>query len=158
VTNAGSLGGDKCLKVDDVEERRFHELGFSEAPFNGKEWFVGKESGPLRWGDDLAAKAKCVQKIEKRHIENPETLQIGDFVIGKLQVFQVGEGGIKTGKYGISAVERVIAEEQIKNRGSVCHPFFQITREHGQFIEVCEEGGVAHGSSVVVMVHVNYTT
>jgi hypothetical protein len=51
-----------------------------------------------------------------------------------------------------------MAEEEIENRRGVGHTFFQITGEHGQFIEVGEEGGVAHGLSVFVMVYVNYTT
>src|SRR5260370_29753003 len=47
-TNAGGLGSDQCLEVDDVEQRGLQELALEQRSTNAQQRFVRKYGGAFR--------------------------------------------------------------------------------------------------------------
>ena len=102
----------------------------------------GEDGGALRHGPDVAGEAEVFQIVQKCLAEQLPAAQIGNVLVGEVQVLDVVDDLLETGGDGIAAVVRHAAEELIKVRDAVLHAVLQITVAHRQLIEVAEHGHV----------------
>jgi hypothetical protein len=133
---AGGLGGDKRLEVNDVEQDRFNKLDFAQTALNRQEWFSGENHLAFAGRSDIATKLKMSQKVEKFVTKQAQRREVVKFFAVKAQLTQVIERWLQAGENGIPSPKGHVPEKQFKSGGSVKHAFALIASQHCEFIQI----------------------
>ena len=124
------------------QEIRLHELRLDRGGAHRNERLAREHRRALRHGPDVAGEAEVFQIVQKCLAEQLPAAQIGNVLVGEVQVLDVVDDLLETGGDGIAAVVRHAAEEHIKIRDAVLHAVLKITVAHRQLIEIAEHGHV----------------
>ena len=142
--HAGGLGGDQRLMVDDVEQRGFKKLRFHDRRNDADNRFAGENDRSLRNSQNFAGKPQGGQAGEKRLVKDIQAAQIGNIVLGKMEILDVFNGLLKAGRHGIGRHVALLAIEDIKAGAVIFHAEPQIAVHHRQLIQVGHHCQVAH--------------
>ena len=140
--DAAGLRGDQALVVDLQQQIRLHELRLNGGCAHRDERLTREHGRALRHGPDVAGEAEVFQVVQKCLAEQLPAAQIGNVLVGEVQVLDVVDDLLETGGDGVAAVVRHAAEEHIKIRDAVLHAVLKITVAHRQLIEIAEHGHV----------------
>jgi len=140
--DAAGLRGDQALVVDLQQQIRLHELRLDGGRAHRDERLAREHGRALRHGPDVAGEAEVFQIVQKCLAEQLPAAQIGNVLVGEVQVLDVVDDLLETGGDGVAAVVRHAAEEHIKIRDAVLHAVLKITVAHRQLIEIAEHGHV----------------
>ena len=136
--NAGGLGGDKALMVDNIQDCRLHELRFHDGSDDLYDRFLRENNGPFGNRVNISAEMKTAQIVEKVFAENPQFSQIVNIFIGKMKVLNIFNDLLQTSHDGIAALVRILTEKYIKD-GSLIFLCLKIALHHGKLIQVCQQ-------------------
>ena len=73
-------------------------------------------------------------------LEETQAAQIVDLFREKTQVLQTVQGGFQTGEDRVAALKGIGAEKEIEHRRFFGHPLFEVAGQHGQFVQIGEQG------------------
>ena len=128
--------------IDLQQKVGFHELRLNGGRAHRDERLAREHGCALRNGPDVAREPEILQIVQKSLAEQLPATQIGNVLVGEMQIFDVVDDLLETGGDGVAAVIRYAAEEHIEIRDAVLHIVLQITIAHRQLIEVAEHGHV----------------
>ena len=75
--------------VDDVKDRRLHQLGFHDRGDDLQEGLLGEDHRALRDGVDIAAEMESAEIMEEIFAEDPQASEIIHILVGKVQILDV---------------------------------------------------------------------
>ena len=130
--------------VDDVEQRGFKKLCLHDRRNDADNRFAGENDRSLRNSQNFAGKPQGGQAGEKRLVKDVQTAQIGNVVLGKMEILDVFNGLLKAGRHGIGRHVALLAIEDIKAGAVIFHAEPQIAVHHRQLIQVGHHCQVAH--------------
>ena len=145
MADAGRLGGNQCLEIDDIEEHGFHQLGFSQGSGDGQERLIGKDHRTFGRGCDTALKTESAQEVKETGFEQAEAAQIVNLHRGEPKILQAVQGGCQAGENGVATRKGIGAEVEIEHRRFISQILLKIACQHGQFVEISEQRRGVHG-------------
>ena len=126
---------------------REEEEGLQQLRLDGRSSYdhdgLAREHGrPLRHGPDVARELEVAQVVEEGLREHAPAAQIGDILLGKVQVPDIVHGLLEPCRYGKAAAVRNIAEEDVKIADLVRLPVHKVAVAHGQLVKIAEHGQI----------------
>ena len=108
------FGGNQTFMVQNHGESCFKNHRLCRRSVETEQRFSRKSNRPFGNGINIAGEMKVCQIVQKFGIKNTETIQIGNILLGKSEIFykvlQVG----KTCHYRIAAVKRIFSVKAVK--------------------------------------------
>ncbi len=89
--DAGSLGRDQGLEIDDGEQGALDELCLDQGRMHAHQRLAGEGEGSLVHRPDVSREAEARQLVEELPAERPEAVQVGDVVGGEPHPRDVGQ-------------------------------------------------------------------
>ena len=137
--DAGSLCRDQALMIDDIQHRCLDQLRFHNRSHDLNQRLVWEYDGAFRNRVQVPGKMEAAQIFQKVGVEDTETAQVGDIVIGELQVLDIIDDLFQTGCDGVAASAGVVSIKDIEDNGFVV-VLFKIALHHGKFVKICHQG------------------
>ena len=132
--DAGRLGCDQTLVVDDVQDGSFYKLCLHDRCNDFDHRFTRKHDAAFRNRKNITGKFKILQIVQKILLENAEACKIINVLLFKFQLLDILDDLLKTSHDGIAAVHRVVSEKCIKDNGFVTILVFEVALHHRQFV------------------------
>ena len=146
--DAVGLGGDQTLVVDGQQREGLDQLRLDGRRAYHHHRLPGKHRGPFRDGVDIAGKTEVAQIVQKLLAEQVAPTEIGDILLAEMQVFNIIDQLLQTGRDGIAAFIGHLAEEHIEIGNAILVPVAEVSVAHGQLIKVAQHGHVQLFSSI----------
>ena len=143
--DAAGLGGDQRLMVDGEQDHGFHELRLNHGTGHGDKGFAGENRRTLRHGPYIAREFKFAQVIEKGFREAAAAAQVGDILLGEMQVFEIVDQLFHARHDGVAAAVRHAAEEHVEISAAVGDAFFKVPVRHCELVKVGQHGQIFFG-------------
>jgi len=130
-TDAGGLGGDEGLEIDDVEQRRLDDLRLQQWPAHAQERLLRKDDRAFEDRIEIAAPLQGAQIFQKRRVEERcaiaarEGSEVSDLVICEREGIEKVDRITEPARHAEAASERVLAKDEMKDRLLVVHAIFQ---------------------------------
>ena len=140
--NAVGLRRDQALVVDGQERERLNELRLDSGGTDDDERLLRKDGRPLRDGVDIAREAEILQIVQKLLAEEVPAAEIGDVLLGEVQVLDIVDQLLQARRDGEAAAVGHLAEKNIKIGDAVLVAGLEVTIAHRQLVEVAEHGHV----------------
>ena len=128
--------------VDLQQQIRLHELRLDGGRAHRDERLAREHGRALRHGPDVAGEAEVFQIVQKCLAEQLPAAQIGNVLVGEVQVLNVIDDLLETGGDGVAAVVGHAAEEYIEVGDAILHVVVEIAVAHRQLIKIAEHGHV----------------
>ena len=128
--------------VDGQQSKRLNELGLDGRCAHHHQRLLGEYRRTLWDGVDVAGEPEMPQVVQKLLAEQLPTPQIGDILLGKVQVFDVVDELLQPRGDGEATAVRHLPEEDVKVDDTVLVAGLKIPVAHGQFVEIAEHGHV----------------
>ena len=128
--------------VDLQQQIRLHELRLNGRGAHRDERLTREHGRTLRHGPDVAGEAEVFQIVQKCLAEQLPAAQVGNVLVGEVQVLNVVDDLLETGGDGVAAVVGHAAEEYIEVGDAILHVVVEIAVAHRQLIEIAEHGHV----------------
>ena len=128
--------------VDLQQQVRLHELCLNGRGAHRDQWLTREHGRALRHGPDIAGEAEVFQIVEKCLAEQLPAAQIGNVLVGEVQVLDVVDDLLETGGDGVAAVIRYAAEEHVKVADALAQSGLEVPVAHGELIEVAQHGQI----------------
>ena len=125
--------------VDQHQQHCFDKLRLDGGTANNQQRFVREHRGALGNSPNIAGKFKIKQVLQEPFIEEFFAAQVGDILLGKLQILNVINHLLNTGKDGYAAFVRNGTEEQIKINGTFAIVGAEKTVCHSQFVKIRQQ-------------------
>ena len=141
-TDAGRLGRDQGLEVDDVEQRRLDELGGDDRSAHAHQGRRGKHDPSLVHRVDVALELEVAQVVEEALVEEKapvrsgEGSQVVEVFLHEVEVLQELLGPGQAAGHGEAAAEGVVAEVEMEDRLLAVRARLPVRVGHGQLIQV----------------------
>ena len=136
--NTVGLGGDQALMVHAQQQIRLHQLRLNGGRADGDDRLPGENWRSLRHRPDVAGEfeiRKIVQEILAEALPFP---QVRDILRVKMQLLNILDDLLQTGRDGKPAPVGAAAEKQVKIRYAVGIAVGKIPRAHGQLVKIAE--------------------
>ena len=133
--NAVGLRRDQALVVDGQERERLNELRLDSGGTDDDERLLRKDGRPLRDGVDIAREAEILQIVQKLLAEEVPAAEIGDVLLGEVQVLDIVDQLLQTRRDGKAAAVWHLAEKDIKIGDAVLVAGLEVTIAHRQLVE-----------------------
>ncbi len=140
------LGRDERLEVDEVEQRRLHELGVEDRAAHAHERLVGEHHRALGHRVDVALQAQKGELGEEARVEDRPAVvaaqrgEVIDVLSREVEPRQELEGPRQPAGHREAAPERVRAEEEVEDGLLARAPGVAIGLGHRELVEVRGEG------------------
>ncbi len=125
------------------EETGLNELGFGDRSSDAEHGFAGKEDRAFRESPNIAGEAELreiVEEVGSDVAKDRQSADVGDFVPGKVDVFEEVQSLFETSGDEIVAMRWQVTDEQFES-GAAVNAILDIAGRHGEFIEVGEKAG-----------------
>ena len=139
IADAGSLRRDQALVVDDVKDRSLHELGLHDRRNDLDERLAREDQRSLRDRPDVAGELELREIVEEVFIEDAESGQVIDILLGKVQFLDVFDELLQARHDGVAAAERIDAEERVEDDRLVLVLVLEVALHHREFIKICQK-------------------
>ena len=157
VADARRLGRDQGLEVDHVEEGRFDDLALEDRPDHPHQRLKREDHRSLRHRVHVQRELERAEVLDERGVEQrlavaaPQRVEVGGVPFVDVQVREVVDHVAEACRHRVSAVERVVPEEQVKHRPVRFATELPVAAGHGELVEIREEqeGGAVDGSGRV---------
>ena len=136
--NAGCLGCNETLVVDDVQKRSLNELCLHNRRDDLDERFARENDRALRNRIDIAGEAEVPQVVEEGGLKDAEALQIGDIRLRKVQVLYIVDELVESRADCIAVALGVRAVKHVEDNGLVDILVFKIALHHRELVQVCQ--------------------
>ena len=136
------LGGDQTLVVDGQQGERLDQLRLDGRCADHHQRLLGKHRRTLRNGVDIAGEAEVPQIVQEFLAEQVSPAEIGDVLLGEVQVLDVVDQLLQTCRDGEAAAIGHLAEEHVEIGDALLAAGLKVAVAHGQLIEVTEHGHV----------------
>ncbi len=146
VADAGGLGGDEGLEVEDVEKGSLDELGLEQGAADAKHRRVRKHGGAFRDGVDVAGELHLLEVVEESPFEERgsivarERFEEVDVSLLEADGAEVVDGFVESGGDGVAASEGILAEEEVEHGFALAEPGLPVPVGHGELVQVGEQG------------------
>ena len=140
--DAAGLRGNQALVVDLQQQVRLHKLRLNGRGAHRDERLTREHGRALRHGPDITGEAEVFQIVQKCLTKQLPAAQIGNILVGEVQVLDVVDDLLETGGDGVAAVVGHAAEEYIEVGDAILHIVVEITVAHRQLIKIAEHGHV----------------
>ena len=114
VADAGGLGGDQALVIDDIEDRGLHQLRLHDRRDDLDDGLAGEDQGTFRQCVDAAGEFELRQVREEILVENIQAAQIFDILFGEVQLLDVFDELFDAAENGVGAAEGAGSEKGSK--------------------------------------------
>ncbi len=128
--------------VDAQKQIGLHELGLDGRGPDGDDGLLGEDRGALGDGPDVAGKAEISEVGKKFLAEHLPAPEIGDVLLGKVQILNVVHDLFQSCGNGEAAAVGALAEEEIEVGNAVAIAAGEVALAHGQLIKIAEHGEV----------------
>ena len=136
------LGGDQTLVVDGQQGERLDQLRLDGRCADHHQRLLGEHRRTLRNGVDIAGEAEVPQIVQKLLAEQVSPAEIGDVLLGEVQVLDVVDQLLQTCRDGEAAAIGHLAEKHVEIGDALLAAGLKVAVAHGQLIEVTEHGHV----------------
>ena len=136
------LRGDDGFEVQQRDEPGLDQLRLRQRCADPQDRLLGKEHGALGHRVDVPGEAQLRQVLENAVVETRALPQPIEFVAGEMQVFQEFERLLESRRHQEIAHARKLAHVELE-RGGLRHAAVEIRLQHGELIEVGEQGARA---------------
>ena len=140
--NAVGLGGDQALVVDAQQQVGLNELGLDGGSADSDQGLLGKDHGALGHGPDIAGELEILQILQEGLGEEVPRPQVGDVLFGEVQLLDVADDLLQTGRDAEAAAVGATTEEQVEVGDAIFVAVFKVAVCHGQLVEITEHGQV----------------
>ena len=130
------FGGDQTLMVHLGKQFGLHDLCFHQISHHGNDRFIRIHDSPLRESIHISVETKTCQILQEALIKQLQAPEILDVLRFKMDIFDIFDDLLQSGKNRKASLIRVFPVEHIK-RDLLLGVFLQeITVCHGQLVEV----------------------
>ena len=136
------LGGDQTLMVDGQQGERLDQLRLDGRGADHHQRLLGEHGRTLRNGVDIAGEAEVPQIVQEFLAEQVSPAEIGDVLLGEVQVLDVVDQLLQTCRDGEAAAIGHLAEKHVEIGDALLAAGLKVAVAHGQLIEVTEHGHV----------------
>ena len=136
--HAVGLRGNQALMVQRQKQKRLDDLRLDGRGADRHDRLVREDGRPLRDGPDVAGESVIPQRFEEPLAEHLPPAQIRDVVLVKMELLDIADGLLQTGRNSKAAAVRHRPEEDVEIRDAVLHPTRVIAVGHGQLVVVAE--------------------
>ena len=136
--NTVGLGGDQALMVHAQQQIRLHQLRLNGGRADGDNRLPGENGRSLRHRPDIAGKLEIGQIVQKILAEALPFPQVRDVLRVKMQLLNILDDLLQTGRNGEPAPVRAAAEKQVKIGYAVGIAVGKVPRAHGQLVKIAE--------------------
>src|ERR1700736_541853 len=146
-TNAGGFRCDKCLKIDDIQQRSLKKLALQQWSGDSKQRLVREYNTSFGNRVHITGKLEPIEIIQKFVLKKWLLIRTGKLgkiveVIGlKFKVLKVINRVAKSARDCVSAVEGWQPEKGVEDGLIFQHLFFPIAIRHCELVEVGKESG-----------------
>ena len=128
--------------VDGQQCERLDELGLNGRRADDDQRLFGKHRRPLRNGVNIAGKAEVPQVIQKFLAEQIPSPEIRDVRLCEVQVLDVVDKLLQSGRDGKASAVRHLAEKYVEIGDAIPVARLEVAVAHGQLVKVAEHGHV----------------
>ena len=120
------------------QQIRLNKLRLNGRRADGDDRLPGKNGRSLRHRPDIAGKLEIGQIIQEILAEAFPLPQVGDILRVKMQLLNILDDLLQTGRNGEPAPVRATAEKQVKIGYAVGITVGEVPRAHGQLVKIAE--------------------
>ena len=88
----------------------------------------------FRHGIDVSCEAEIGQVVQKFRIEDPEALEVGDILGIEAEIFSKFLQVREPRDHGITAIERILSIETVKDHAAFMHALLEERIRHSQLV------------------------
>ena len=145
--DAVGLGGDQALMIDGQQQVGFNQLRLNGGSLDGQDGLVGEDGRAFRDSVDITGEFEVAQIIQEGLVKVTLGAQVGDVIIGEVQLLDVFHDLLQAGRDGKAAAVRHGTVEYVKHHILLVEAVAEITVAHRDLIKVKEHGQIAfrHG-------------
>ena len=130
------------MVVDGQQGERLDQLRLDGRCADHHQRLLGEHGRTLRNGVDIAGEVEVPQIVQKLLAEQVSPAEIGDVLLGEVQVLDVVDQLLQTCRDGEAAAIGHLAEEHVEIGDALLAAGLKVAVAHGQLIEVTEHGHV----------------
>ena len=142
--DAAGLGGDQRLMVDDVEQRRLHQLRLDHGRAHAHDGLGGEDDRALGHGVDVAREPEILQEVEEALVKRIQAAQVRDVLRGEVQAADVLDRLLQARGDRMRRLVALLAIEQVEHGDVLRHAVAPVAVHHRQFIQVGHHRQIAH--------------
>ena len=125
--------------VDDIEDRRLHELCFHDRSNDLYHGLSGEHKGSFGNSVDRACEVEVGKIGEEILVKDAESAKIIDVLFAEMKFFDILYKLFDSAHDRIAAAEGIISEECVEDDSIVLFLILKISLHHGKLIEICEQ-------------------
>ena len=142
--HAAGLGGDQRLVVDDVQERRLHQLRLEDGRGHADQRLAREHDGALRHGVHVAVEFKVAKLVQEVLVEDAQAPQVAQRLLVEAQVLQILDQLLQARHDRVVGGGVLAAIEHVKGRKVVPHAGLEVAVHHRQLVEIRHHRQISH--------------
>ena len=128
--------------VQDQQDIGLDKLRLDGGRTHRQDRLLREDGRTLRHGVDVAREAEALQIPQKALVEQLASAQIFDVLGGEVQILDILDDLLQTGRDGEAAVVRHVAVKDVKIADLILHPADEVAVAHGQLVKIAEHGHI----------------